>query len=411
MNKVPKLRFPEFEGEWEEKKLGDISNICDGTHQTPKYTDRGVKFVSVENINDIYKGNKYISEEEYNKNFKIKPQLNDIFMTRITAGEIGATAIVDKEEDLAYYVSVALIRPDNKKVNSYFLTKYISSKYFKRELNKRIIHVAFPKKINLGDISECSVSLSRVEEQEKIASFFSLIDKKIEKQQQKIEALQDYKKGMIQKIFSQEIRFKDENGNDHPEWKEMELNKLGDTYSGLSGKTKENFGIGDAQYIIYKNVFTNILAMSELTELVEIDNNESQNKVMKGDLLFTTSSETPNEVGMVSCWNHDIDDMYLNSFCFGYRLFDKEKYSPIFMAYLLRSEKYRKKIFILAQGSTRYNISKKELMKIMVAMPQINEQNKIVGFLLNLDRKIEKEQEKLEQLNQFKKGLLQQMFV
>ena len=200
MNKVPKLRFKEFSGDWEEKRLKEVSSIYDGTHQTPNYVENGIKFVSVEDIKNIENTQKYISEEDFNKNFKIKPQINDILMTRITAGIIGDTSIIKNNNPLGYYVSLALIRKkDNLEVN--FLNQYINSRFFKLELNKRIIHVAFPKKINLGDIGECKINLPSLQEQEKIGNFLSNIDKKISITEEKLELFKEYKKGLLQQMF------------------------------------------------------------------------------------------------------------------------------------------------------------------------------------------------------------------
>ncbi len=410
MKKVPKLRFPEFEGEWEEKKIAEIfdkvRNSVD-VIESEKYKQIGVRshgkgIFYKEEVSGKELGNKRV--------FWIEP---DVFIVNIVfAWEQAVARTTQKELGMIASHRFPMYKPKSELLDLDFITYF-----FKTAKGKFKLELASPggagrnKTLGQNEFENLDVNLPSFSEQRKIAELLCLVDKKIEKQQKKIEALQEYNADIMQKIFLQEIRFKDETGEDYPDWEDKKLNHLGDTYTGLSGKTKENFGIGNAQYIVYKNVFTNIVAKSELVELVELNNNESQNKVAKGDLLFTTSSETPNEVGMVSCWNYDIDNIYLNSFCFGYRLFDKEKYSPIFMAYLLRSEEYRKKIFILAQGSTRYNISKNELMKIMVAIPHINEQNKIVEFLSGLYNKTEKEQEKLEQLIQLKKGLLQQLFV
>ena len=168
MKKIPKLRFKKFVNEWQEKKLENICNIYDGTHQTPKYVEKGVKFVSVEDIKNINQTQKYISKEDFINNFKIKPQINDILMTRITAGIIGDTTIVKSNEPLGFYVSLALIRK-KENIDVKFLNHYINSSIFKNELHKKIIHVAFPKKINLGDIGKCKISIPTLKEQEKIA--------------------------------------------------------------------------------------------------------------------------------------------------------------------------------------------------------------------------------------------------
>lgn len=213
----PKLRFPEFNSNWIHDNLENVAEIFDGTHQTPLYTKTGVQFASVENIEDIYKSEKYISHEEYDK-YKNKPQINDILMTRITAGVIGETAMVTKDVPLAYYVSLALIRCE--KLFPSYVEKYIHSIQFRKELYKRIIHTAFPKKINLGDIGKCLVGITNEQEQQKIAEFLSTIDTVIQKQRETVTAWEERKKGVMQKLFSQEVRFKADDGSDFPDWEE-----------------------------------------------------------------------------------------------------------------------------------------------------------------------------------------------
>src|SRR5699024_2998715 len=180
----PEIRFPGFTEAWKQSKLGEVAEYYDGTHQTPKYTKSGIPFVSVENIQNILGTGKYISEDDFETNFKIKPKKNDILMTRITAGIIGDTAIITNDSPLAYYVSLALIR--SKNINFLYLEKYINTPYFKHELHKRIIHTAFPKKINLVEIGQCSVSYPKKEsEQKQIGQFFIQLDKSIALHQRK----------------------------------------------------------------------------------------------------------------------------------------------------------------------------------------------------------------------------------
>lgn len=145
------------------KKLKEVAKCYDGTHQTPKYKDSGVSFISVENIKDIYGSNKYISFEDFNK-FKNKAQKGDMFMSRI--GDIGTCAIVKDDRDLAYYVTLALIKVNNKIISSKYLKFYIESIHGKRELNKRVLHNANPIKINLSDIGELKILLPSIEVQE-----------------------------------------------------------------------------------------------------------------------------------------------------------------------------------------------------------------------------------------------------
>ena len=154
-------------------ELGEICDCYDGTHQTPKYVDNGVPFVSVENIKNIYNTKKYISYVAFDE-YKVKPQKGDLFMTRI--GDIGTCAIVDSNEDLAYYVTLSLLRPNKKVLNSRFLKHMIESKYGKKELNKRILHTANPIKINLGDIPKIKLHIPSLQVQEYIVSILDKFD-------------------------------------------------------------------------------------------------------------------------------------------------------------------------------------------------------------------------------------------
>lgn len=214
----------------------------------------------------------------------------------------------------------------------------------------------------------------------------------------------------MQKIFSQELRFKDENGNIYPDWKEYVLGETGNTYSGLSSKTKEDFGYGNSYFITYMNVFKNTIAKANMIEKVNIQENEKQNKVNYKDILFTTSSEVPEETGMSSIWLYKESNVYLNSFCFGFRV-TCDDIEPIYLTRFLRSEKMRKQITILSQGSTRFNISKKEAMKLKIDVPNLEEQTKIVNFLSKYDSLIESQSNKIDLLKERKKGFLQKMFV
>lgn len=198
---VPNLRFNGYSDIWIKQRLDKNSLIVDGTHQTPEYKDKGIRFVSVENIKAPYTSNKFISEEDYS-NYKIKPRIGDIFMTRITAGVIGETYVIDRSDDLAYYVSLALIRPNNQYIKSNFLSYYINSPYFKHELDKRIIKVAFPRKINLNDIGECKISTPTLSEQNKISILLSKIDERIQTQIKIINYLRTQEKHIINNIFN-----------------------------------------------------------------------------------------------------------------------------------------------------------------------------------------------------------------
>ena len=189
-------------------------------------------------------------------------------------------------------------------------------------------------------------------------------------------------------------------------WEQRKLGDIGETYTGLSGKTKEDFGHGNAKFVTYMNVFSNSIADSSMTESVEID--KKQNEVKYGDVFFTSSSETPDEVGMSSVWLENGENTYLNSFCFGYR--PSVKVNPYYMAYMLRSDNVRKNIVFLAQGISRYNISKNKMMEISVPLPALEEQQRIGEYFRNLDTLITLHQRKCEKMKIMRKSLLQKMF-
>ena len=189
-------------------------------------------------------------------------------------------------------------------------------------------------------------------------------------------------------------------------WEQRKLGEMGSTYTGLSGKTKEDFGHGEAKFITYMNVFSNPVADLQMTESVEIDS--KQNCVKAGDVFFTTSSETPEEVGMSCVMPESADNIYLNSFCFGYR--PTEKFDLNYLAYVLRAESFRKEMTFLAQGISRYNISKNKVMEVEIPVPSLDEQSKIGQYFSNLDHLITLHQRKCDALQKFKKSMLQKMF-
>lgn len=195
-------------------------------------------------------------------------------------------------------------------------------------------------------------------------------------------------------------------------WKKKKLGNLGYTYSGLSNKTIDDFGSGE-DFIPYMNIYKNSIIKIDKFEQVKIGLNEHQNQVQSGDVFFTTSSETPEEVGLTSVLIDRIDKpLYLNSFCFGFRLNDNNEFNNTFLAYLLRGESVRLQISKMAQGSTRYNLSKTQLLnKLNLYYPNDkNEQEKISRVLSTCDEVIEKTEETIEKYKQIKAGMMQDLF-
>ena len=158
------------------RKLGEVAEIYDGTHTTPKYTSSGVKFVSVENINNLYATKKYISEDDY-KNYKIKPQIDDVFMTRI--GSIGICSVINSNEPLAYYVSLALLRPNHNYIIGKYLKYVIESSIGKKELEKRSLLYAIPPKINKNEIGNIEIPIPPLDIQEEIVRILDPLTKDV----------------------------------------------------------------------------------------------------------------------------------------------------------------------------------------------------------------------------------------
>ena len=180
------------------------------------------------------------------------------------------------------------------------------------------------------------------------------------------------------------------------EWKK--LGDLGPYFGGLTGKTKEDFVEGNAKFITYMNVFANSSLDISSTGVVKINEGEKQNKIQLGDILFTGSSETPEEAGMSCVVAEELDeDYYMNSFCFGIRLDNPKQYNLHYLKHVLRSNDVRKKISKSASGVTRFNISKARFGKIQIPIPSISEQNRIVGILDTFTASIDNLKEQIAQ--------------
>ncbi|HGO2000778.1 TPA: restriction endonuclease subunit S [Staphylococcus aureus] len=398
---VPELRFPGFEGEWEEKKLGEVAKIYDGTHQTPKYTNEGIKFLSVENIKTL-NSSKYISEEAFEKEFKIRPEFGDILMTRI--GDIGTPNIVSSNEKFAYYVSLALLKTKN--LNSYFLKNLILSSSIQNELWRKTLHVAFPKKINKNEIGKIKINYPKKQEQQKIGQFFSKLDRQIELEEQKLELLQQQKKGYMQKIFSQELRFKDENGEDYPDWKEK---KLGDITE------QSMYGIGaSATRFDSKNIYIRITDIDEKSRKLNYQNlttpDELNNKykLKRNDILFARTGASTGK-SYIHKEEKDIYNYYFAGFLIKFEI--DEQNNPLFIYQFTLTSKFNKWVKVMSVRSGQPGINSEEYAKLPLVLPNKLEQQKIAEFLDRFDQQIELEKQKIEILQQQKKDLLQSMFI
>jgi len=229
--------------------------------------------------------------------------------------------------------------------------------------------------ISAEDFFDIDLSVPKdIVEQKQIGAFIRQLDHLITLHQRKCANLCSPSKVVFSLLFATSTF----------SWEQRKLGEMGQTYTGLSGKTKDDFGHGQARFVTYMNVFSNPISNPEMTEPIEID--PKQNEVEVGDVFFTTSSETPEEVGMSSILLEKRGKTYLNSFCFGFR--PSEKIDSYYLAYMLRSESTRAKIILLAQGISRYNISKNKVMEIAVSLPSLDEQKMIGQYFSQLDNLI-----------------------
>lgn len=418
----PKLRFPEFEGDWDYKPLGEfVSNKSKKFN--PKNNEDNLKCVELEHI-DQNTGRLlgFISSLDTNstKNVfkkgevlygKLRPYLNKYYYC---------------EFDGVCSSEIWVLSGNN--FSNKLISQLTQTNYFKFVTLKTTGSKMPRADWNVLSETEFCVPLD-IPEQQKIADYLSTVDNKINLLEEKKAQLGLYKKAMMQKLFAQEIRFKPSDaglrGPQSPkdaealadaevleaylEWEEKRLGEVFNSYNGLTGKTKENFGFGKP-YIKYTQVFNNSKIDIQNFDFVEINDDDNQNSVEFGDAFFTVSSETPHEVGMSSVLLDKVNDVYLNSFCFGIRPKSKNL-NPLYYRYFFRSKNFRKEVVKLAQGSTRYNMSKVEFMKIIIQIPSLPEQQKIADFLSAIDESIEKVTEQITQTQSFKKAMLQQMFV
>ncbi len=412
----PKIRFKREDGtsysDWETNPIGKYARIFDGVHQTPNYIESGVPFVSVEDIETLEKPTKFISVEDYKRDFKTKPHQGDILMTRI--GDVGRTAIVPCN-GYAYYVSLALIKPFEI-VNNEFLCQAMKNDYFQKELWEHTIHTAFPKKINAGDIQHCKIALPfDIEEQQKIADFLSTVDEVISQSEAEVQNLEQQKKGAMQKIFSQEVRFKREDGTDFPEWEEKTFEE---TFTPLNNNTFSrdmlNNESGTVQNIHYGDILVKYGAICDVKKIslpfVNTDIATKKYDIMKnGDIIIADTAEDATVGKAIELIGIDNDIIISGLHTMACR--PKQKYAPKFLGYLINSPAYHNQLFPYMQGIKVTSVGRKNIANTKLYYPCLEEQQKIADFLSAYDEAITCAKQELDKWKELKKGLLQQMFV
>ena len=365
--------------------LSDVCKIYDGTHQTPKYVDEGVPFYSVEHISkNDFSSTKFITEDIFQKECKrVSIEQGDVLMTRI--GSVGVPKFVDWNVRASFYVSLALFKSKTEDIHMGWLSYYIQSPNIQRNIWRLTIHVAFPKKINLGDIGKIRMKLPSKSVQTSNYIILRSVDQKINLLTKKKEALETYKKGLMQKIFSQELRFKREDGTDYPEWNSKVLSEVAEIQKGKQLNKLDmdengaypvlNGGINWSGFTTSYNTLANTVAISE----------------------------GGNSCGYVS--------FITTNFWSGGHNYTLELQNDLDVKYLFHFLKYKEvDIMRLRVGSGLPNIQKKDLKRFFCDIPCLEEQRSITYILDNLDSQIDTTTRKIYISERMKKGLLQQMF-
>jgi len=389
---------------WSEIALEDLANVERGKFSArprndPKFYNGTTPFVQT---GDVSSSDTYLREytqtlnDEGVKVSKIFPK-GTILVT--IAANIGDSAIA--EFDVACPDSVVGIQCYQEKSNNIWLKFKIDT--IKKNLDNEAGKNA-QKNINLQLLKPLKILTPPLPEQEKIAAILSTWDKAISTTDALLANSRQQKKALMQQLLTGKRRLPGFTG----EWLSRHLSEIGTTYTGITGKSKEDFGKGKF-FIPYTNIFNNASVDINYLEKVDILDGECQNVVQYGDMLFTTSSETPDEVGMSSVVLDEIENIYLNSFCFGFRLHNFCELSPIYAKFLFRGEIFRKNVIVLAQGATRYNLPKKQFLNINISFPPLDEQRAIAAVLDAADKEIVLLEQKAARLREEKKALMQQL--
>lgn len=403
--KVPRLRFKGFEGGWKIKKLNEV---LDKVSEPVKveigktYREIGIR----SHGKGLFHKEPILGETLGDKRvFWIKE--NAFIVNIVFAWEQAIARTTSKEIGFIASHRFPMFQSKNQLADVDFIFYLFSTKK-----GKSLLELASPggagrnKTLGQKEFDNLKLTLPTLPEQKKIAAFLTLADEKINQLARKKQLLETYKKGVMQGLFSREIRFEGFDGA----WEVKRLGEIGRAFNGLSGKSKDDFGTG-FRFITYKQIFDKSVIDLSRCGFVEIQDDESQNKARFGDVFFTGSSETPSEVGFASVLLEEVEDLYLNSFCFGYRINSFDELNPRFAQFLFHSEKVRADIIQLAQGSTRYNMSKTQFLKLEIEIPSKAEQEKIANYLTAIDEKTGAVSGQLSAARVWKKGLLQQLFV
>jgi type I restriction enzyme, S subunit len=407
----PKLRFPEFVCEWEEKRLGDILTFKNGVNADKSMYGFGYKYINVLDIIDSrpitsskINSRVSISEKEFKKNEVV---FGDILFQRSseTRREVGQSNVyLDRDNTVTFGGFVIRGKPITDFNPQYFDALLKTSKV-RKDVTTRS---GGSTRYNVGQasLSDVSIHIAPVlAEQQKIATFLTSVDSKIEKLIKKQELLSEYKKGLVQKIFSQELRFKTDDGSNYPDWEEK---KLEDVAKFRRGSFPQPYGLSKWYDKENGKPFIQVFDVDNNMKLKSLTKNKISKVaeplsvfVEKGNVILTIQGS----IGRIALTQYDsyVDRTLL---IFTEYLVSVDKNYFVYAIFLLFEIEKRK-----APGGTIKTITKETLKKFVIQLPNINEQIKISNLLCSIDSKIEQIGKQLDATKQFKKALLQQMFV
>ncbi len=408
---VPHLRFPEFSGEWEKCKVSELLDFYSTNSLSWEQLEYGTKammnlhygliHVGLPTMVDLTRDRlPNVKKGNMPKNFELCKEGDIAFADASEDTNEVAKAVeffdLDRK-DVVCGLHTIHGRDNSDRTVTGFKGYAFSSTAFHNQI-RRIAQGAKIYSISTKNFSESYIGVPSKAEQTKIATLLRLIDERITTQSKIIEKYESLIKGLNDSLYQQY-------GNGIM----TSFSELGQSYSGLSGKSADDFGTGKP-YITYLNVYSNNVVNENDYQYVRISDGEKQNVVKYGDVLFTLSSETPEEVGVGSVYLGK-GDVYLNSFCFGIHIENKElAYSP-YLSYYVSSTPFRKFIYPFAQGSTRFNLCKADFEKANIMLPSLDNQKRIYSVLSRITIKIETEKSMLEQYTTQKQYLLRQMFI
>ena len=376
--------------------MGDVAMVVGGgTPDTNnhKYWNGDIQWFTPSEIGrDKYVTNslRTISEEGLNKSSaKLLPIGTILLSSRATVGECS----INKVECTTNQGFQSLIPKE------YFSKEFVF--YLMQTKRKELIRKSCGStflEISANEVRKIKIAVPTSKEQEKISKLLALLDERISTQNKIIDKLQSLIKGLNNSLYAQ-----------YSHEVLTSFVKLGTSYSGLSGKSAQDFGSGKP-FITYLNVYSNNIINDKDFQYVSIKDGEKQNVVEYGDVLFTLSSETPEEVGIGSVYLGK-EKVYLNSFCFGIHIINTEVVFPPYLSYYVSSTSFRKFIYPYAQGSTRFNLCKADFEKASIKLPSLENQKRIYSVLCHITSKVETEKSLLDFYNTQKQYLLRQMFI